>query len=121
MTCASCVHTIERALNMLPGVKKATISLLTESALIHYTDEVGPEDLVEAIEDVGFEAQVNETVSDKSTLNLTLSILDMDATDATGIESFLSNMKGVLKAAVNPTTDLLFVELDPDLASPRCV
>jgi Cu+-exporting ATPase len=36
MTCASCVAKIEKALNQMQGIEKATINLATEKAQIHY-------------------------------------------------------------------------------------
>lgn len=57
MTCASCSSSIESALLAVPGVKDAMISLATEEATVIYTPAlVGPRDIVQTIDDAGFDA-----------------------------------------------------------------
>ncbi|GAA5957613.1 hypothetical protein JCM3765_001455 [Sporobolomyces pararoseus] len=58
MTCGSCVSSIESALRSTPGILKATVSLTTERATISYDPSIlgGPRDVVDLIEDVGFDA-----------------------------------------------------------------
>lgn len=58
MTCASCVGAVERAITALDGVKSAEISLTLKRAEVTYFPSVHAENVVEAIEDVGFEASV---------------------------------------------------------------
>eukprot|EP00435_Cladocopium_sp_Y103_P054757 s480_g17.t5 len=58
MTCASCVGAVERAITALEGVKSAEISLTLKRAEVTYFPSVHAENVVEAIEDVGFEASV---------------------------------------------------------------
>jgi copper chaperone CopZ len=54
MTCGSCAARIERTLNRLPGVE-ATVNYATERARVAYDpDTVTPDDLVAAVEDVGY-------------------------------------------------------------------
>lgn len=61
MTCASCVNGIERALRNLPGVMTASVNLMTESAKIQYNhQQIGVRAIVEAIEDLGFNALVSD-------------------------------------------------------------
>jgi copper ion binding protein len=57
MTCASCVHTAERALLSVPGVTAARVALLAGKAEVEGTAPA--EALVSAIEDVGFEAALS--------------------------------------------------------------
>jgi Cu+-exporting ATPase len=56
MTCASCATRIEKALNRLDGVD-ATVNLATEEAAVHYEDSVALEELVAAVEGVGYGAR----------------------------------------------------------------
>ncbi|KAL9588358.1 MAG: hypothetical protein Q9203_002836 [Teloschistes exilis] len=59
MTCASCANAITTALKRIDYVAKCEVSLLTNSAAIEYTGpEARAEEIVEAIEDVGFEASI---------------------------------------------------------------
>ncbi|HEU5363239.1 MAG TPA: heavy metal translocating P-type ATPase [Gaiellaceae bacterium] len=58
MTCASCASRIERRLNKLDGVS-ATVNYATEKATVSYdADAVFPEQLVEAVEAVGYSASL---------------------------------------------------------------
>ncbi|GAA6012476.1 hypothetical protein JCM11491_004343 [Sporobolomyces phaffii] len=58
MTCGSCVSSIESALRSTPGITSATVSLTTERATISYDPSIlgGPRDVVDLIEEVGFDA-----------------------------------------------------------------
>ncbi|KAI9245215.1 hypothetical protein BDA99DRAFT_528267 [Phascolomyces articulosus] len=61
MTCASCVHSIETGVGKIPGVQSIAVNLMTELAIIHYDNTVlGPRNLVEAIEDLGFDALISD-------------------------------------------------------------
>lgn len=61
MTCASCSSTIERELAKIDGVKSIAVSLSTEKARIDYDPtKLGIRDLVEHIEDLGFDAVVSD-------------------------------------------------------------
>jgi P-type Cu+ transporter len=65
MTCASCVHRIERFLDRTPGVESASVNLATEVATIRYDAAVaGPTDLVGAIEAAGYEVRTRTSEPD---------------------------------------------------------
>ncbi|KAJ3065736.1 serine/threonine protein kinase Ran1 [Podochytrium sp. JEL0797] len=55
MTCASCVASVERILLSLEGVDSATVSLLTNRAVVaHDSNIIGARRLIASIEDAGF-------------------------------------------------------------------
>ncbi|CAE6447819.1 unnamed protein product [Rhizoctonia solani] len=57
MTCGSCVATIEKQVATLPGILSVAVSLPTERAQIEYNRAlVNPRDIVECVEDCGFDA-----------------------------------------------------------------
>lgn len=57
MSCASCVQTVEKALNKAEGILKATVNLATEKALVHYdVDALDYEDIAEVINNTGYSA-----------------------------------------------------------------
>ncbi|OLS20386.1 MAG: Copper-exporting P-type ATPase A [Candidatus Heimdallarchaeota archaeon LC_2] len=61
MTCASCVGTIEKYVGGLEGVKSVSVNLSTEKAKIEYDETiVGPRDLIKAISDVGYTANLSQ-------------------------------------------------------------
>ncbi|OMC33550.1 copper-translocating P-type ATPase [Mycobacterium sp. GA-1841] len=57
MTCASCAARIERTLNKLDGVT-ATVNYATEKARVDIAGEVTPDQLIEAVETVGYTAHL---------------------------------------------------------------
>ena len=56
MTCSSCVGTIERSLNKIPGAK-ATVNLATESAHVLVPTGTSPKILIEAVKSAGYAAK----------------------------------------------------------------
>ncbi|RIA90702.1 E1-E2 ATPase-domain-containing protein [Glomus cerebriforme] len=61
MTCASCINTIQYTLESLPGVEYARVNLLTGEANIkHDINKVGPRDLIKAVEDSGYGAELHK-------------------------------------------------------------
>ena len=64
MTCASCAARIERALNKLDGVE-ATVNFATETAAVSFDQAlVAPEQLIEAVEHVGYHAHPRDDATD---------------------------------------------------------
>ncbi|KAI7907708.1 uncharacterized protein BX663DRAFT_491795 [Cokeromyces recurvatus] len=65
MTCSSCVNTIESEIKRLEGVQSVSIQLMTESGIIiHHPSQIGPRQIVEAIESLGFNALVSDKTRD---------------------------------------------------------
>lgn len=63
MTCAACVVTITEELQKKPWVKSINVNLIANSATIDYIGEEHKRDLVEAIEDIGYEATIDSVVN----------------------------------------------------------
>ncbi|XP_060774722.1 copper-transporting ATPase 2 [Neoarius graeffei] len=62
MTCHSCVRSIEDRIGALQGVKGLNVSLSDKEAVVWYNPKrVKPEDLKEHIQDMGFDACINQT------------------------------------------------------------
>ena len=57
MSCGGCVKSVTGVLEALPGVTKAEVSLEKAEAVVSYeAGKVGREQMLEAIDDAGFEA-----------------------------------------------------------------
>lgn len=56
MTCSSCVATIERTLNAIPGVS-ATVNFASETAHVMAPAEMNPKELISAIKSAGYSAK----------------------------------------------------------------
>ena len=58
MTCAACVYHVERALNGVPGVSKASVNLGVERAAVEFSPSlVTMEDLRRAVEEAGYRVE----------------------------------------------------------------
>jgi P-type Cu+ transporter len=62
MTCASCVNAITKELESLPWVSEAAVNLVTNSATVYCTEPGKAQELVDAIEDIGYEASLEGVV-----------------------------------------------------------
>nr|XP_018262226.1 uncharacterized protein I303_05242 [Kwoniella dejecticola CBS 10117]OBR84384.1 hypothetical protein I303_05242 [Kwoniella dejecticola CBS 10117] len=58
MTCASCVNSITSSLKSDPAILEVNINLLGSSGVITHKSALSHENLVESIEDIGFEATI---------------------------------------------------------------
>lgn len=129
MTCSSCAVRIEKGLSRQPGVIKAEVNFATEQARVRFdSTRVRPEDLLHAVQDEGYEAQVNsiipvpshrtgEVATQKSS-TITLDISGMHCASCVGnVEEALEKVPGVLAARVNLATEKAAVDIDPARAS----
>ncbi len=63
MTCASCVQTVEKALNKAEGITEAIVNLATEKATITFdASELNYEDIAEVINNTGYSALGREEI-----------------------------------------------------------
>ncbi len=112
MTCASCVRTVERSLQKVPGVARAEVNLATERATITYDDgqaTVGA--LVEKVKEIGYEVP---------TATITLPTQGMTCASCVAtVERSLKKMPGVLGADVNLATQRSTVSYVPTEVTPR--
>lgn len=70
MTCSNCSSSIETAVSELPGVKSCKVSLTTEELDIMYnSNSVGIRDIIQLIEDCGFDALLNSNLDLNSQLD----------------------------------------------------
>ena len=65
MSCASCVSKVEKALNAVPGVTRASVNLATERAHVELAGQVETAELVKAVEKAGYEARSLNDRSDE--------------------------------------------------------
>ncbi|KAI8912176.1 hypothetical protein DFJ77DRAFT_483750 [Powellomyces hirtus] len=64
MTCASCVVAIEQNLKNRPGVQDVAVNLVTANATVkHIMDVIGVRDILNAVEDLGYEAALAPTTN----------------------------------------------------------
>ncbi len=58
MTCAACANRIEKGLNKLPGVSRATVNFALETGSVEYSpSEVSIADMIKKVEQLGYQAK----------------------------------------------------------------
>ncbi|CAH9077172.1 unnamed protein product [Cuscuta epithymum] len=124
MTCAACSTSVEGALMSLNGVISASVALLQNKADVCFDpDLLKDEDIKNAIEDAGFEAEIlAEPNASRANAHGSVSgqfiIGGMTcAACVNSVEGILSSLPGVRKAVVALATSLGEVEYDPMIIS----
>ncbi|WP_242308218.1 heavy metal translocating P-type ATPase [Bacillus cereus group sp. BfR-BA-01331] len=68
MTCAACANRVEKRLNKLEGVNKATVNFALESATVDFNpDEINVNEMKSAITKLGYKLEVKSDEQDSST------------------------------------------------------
>jgi len=61
MTCGSCTSTVESGLSAVPGINSVAVSLATNTATVQFDRSlIGVREMVERIEDMGFDAMLSD-------------------------------------------------------------
>ena len=64
MSCGNCAHSIEEALGKIEGIDSISVSLEKEMASVEfYPEEITPLQLRDAIDDVGYEAELQGEIN----------------------------------------------------------
>jgi Cu+-exporting ATPase len=124
MTCSACTAAVEAAVSARRGVGGVAVSLLQSRARVVFDPALAKEeDIIEAIEDAGFEAELlpDSTVSQpklQNTLSGQFRIGGMTcAACVNSVEGILKKLPGVKRAVVALATSLGEVEYDPSVIS----
>lgn len=106
MTCTGCSSSVEKALNRVSGVEKATVNLAAENATVIFDEnDTGPEELATAVEDAGYELILPEP--DHQTV---LQISGMHCAGCVNsVEKALSNVDGVRSVNVSLPVEKAYV------------
>ncbi|KAJ8770165.1 hypothetical protein K2173_011500 [Erythroxylum novogranatense] len=119
MACTSCSESVERALLMTNGVKKAVVGLALEEAKVHFDPNIiDTEGVIEAVADAGFGAELISSGNDANKVNLKLEGF-ISAEDTALIESVLESAEGVNAVEMDLKENKVTVSYDPDLTGPR--
>ena len=103
LSCASCAHAVEVALQAVTGVKSAQVNLATEKVSLETEGSVSPLDLQAAVQAAGY-----DLVLPQVTQNFALTGMSC-ASCAANIESAVGSLPEVSSASVNLATEVLSV------------
>lgn len=119
MTCTSCSTTVEKALQGINGVQNAQVALATEEAEVQYDPRIiGYNQILEAVEDTGFEAELISTGEDMSKIHLQVDGL-RTANSLRIIENSLQALPGVQGIDLDPQVNKISLSYKPDVTGPR--
>ncbi|KAJ6933592.1 hypothetical protein NC651_008861 [Populus alba x Populus x berolinensis] len=119
MTCTSCSSTVEQALQAIPGVQKAQVALATEEAEVHYDpNTLSYNQILEAINDTGFEAILLSTGVDVSKIGLKIDGVRTQNSMRI-IENSLQALPGVQSIDIDPEINKISISYKPDVTGPR--
>ena len=107
LSCASCAHAVEVALQAVTGVKSAQVNLATEKVSLETEGSVSPLDLQAAVQAAGY-----DLVLPQVTQNFALTGMSC-ASCAANIESAVGSLPEVSAASVNLATEVLSVTYQP--------
>lgn len=120
MTCAACVNSVESVLTSLNGVIRASVALVTESGEVEYDPKlISREDIVEAIEDAGFDASLMS--SGQSDVIKFVVVGMCSFVEKSIVDSILRNLQGVKEVTIEPLTEKVEVVIDPEVIGLRAI
>ncbi|PIA14029.1 heavy metal translocatin [Coemansia reversa NRRL 1564] len=112
MTCASCVHSIERHIGSMEGVQSIKVDLMTGQATVNHNKRVmTPEHVSTCVKDMGFDAQV---LTSRAMVDVAIhNQIQTDAPPANGIQPVESwfNIEGMTCGACVATITSLLTKL----------
>ena len=110
--CASCVLKIETALKKVKGVKNANVNLTTEEARIEHDSNIKHQDLVKAIESVGYQPLEKETGYVK------YKVIGMHSSHCEGIvKKAIADLQGIKKIEANFANAKAEIDYNPNILS----
>jgi P-type Cu+ transporter len=128
MTCGACTSAVEGGFKDVDGVVKFNISLLAERAVItHDPSKLSAEQVVEIIDDRGFDAEIISSQKSgiqqsHTTSSIQLKIYGLpDRDSANTLEDLLRQRSGVISAIINLSTSRATINYNPSLIGLRAL
>lgn len=111
MTCSACSTAVQRAIAKIPGVNESEVNLLMNQATVTFDDSVSDSQIIEAIQNAGYQAQV---IQDNKELELDIEGMTC-ANCSLAVERALAKQEGVESIEVNLITNKAQVTFNPGL------
>ena len=128
MTCGACTSAVEGGFKDIPGLAQFNISLLAERAVIvHDPAKLSPGQIVEIIEDRGFDARILNSITGGTEYSTTSAIVQLklfglgDTTGADALESTLGQLPGVISCSINFSTTRATISHNPAILGLRAL
>ncbi|XP_019155814.1 PREDICTED: probable copper-transporting ATPase HMA5 [Ipomoea nil] len=120
MTCSACAVTVEKAVKRLPGIKYAAVDVLNNRALVlFYPTSVNEETILQAIEEMGFEAMLISTGEDRSS-KIALKVDGVEGENSMIlIANSLEALPGVEDIDIDPQLNKVSISYESAVTGPR--
>eukprot|EP00158_Paraphelidium_tribonemae_P008506 Partr_v1_DN28594_c0_g1_i1_m73325 putative Copper-transporting ATPase len=119
MTCSACVNSIEKVLSGSDGIDAVQVSLLSGRADIAFDNlSLSPAEIVGLIEDLGFEAELMNAVSEADCIEFIISGMTCSECVRT-IETNMVKIPGISGATVSLSTEKAQIYYDCAVIGPR--
>ncbi|MCS7229289.1 MAG: copper-translocating P-type ATPase [Candidatus Kryptonium sp.] len=112
MTCASCVLKVQNNLLKIPGVKNASVNLVTEKATIEVEQEkqVNLKDIIQSVKSIGYDVAIQK---------INFPVEGLSTASVSHIEKTILKINGVINVSVNPAVGTVTTEFIPTLVTPE--
>lgn len=118
MTCAACVVTITEELEKKDWVEKVVVNLISNSATVDFKGEQHKDDIVESIEDIGYDAAI-DSVIDLNTIRNATPQSNISRTVEILVDGmFCEHCPPRIISSLEAFGDLVKVERPPSLQNP---
>ncbi len=116
MHCATCAINIERRLKKLDGVASANVNYASNRAAVEYDEsKVDEGDFKEAIEGIGYNADLPGDSIERGVGTMQLHVIGMDSMHcAMIVEKALKRMKGIRRVELNFSLEKAVIDYDKD-------
>ncbi|CAK7335520.1 unnamed protein product [Dovyalis caffra] len=119
ISCTSCCCTAEIVLQAIHGVQRIQVALATEEAEVYYDPKIlDYNHLLEAMEDIGFQAVLMSAGEAVSKIDLKVDGLKADHSIQI-IENSLQTLPGVQLIEIDPELDKISISYKPSMTGPR--
>ncbi|CEP60695.1 Cu(2+)-transporting P-type ATPase CCC2 LALA0_S01e16842g [Lachancea lanzarotensis] len=133
MTCSSCVVSVTKSVQQVPGVRDVAVSLATEECRVvidasaNLTPETAVNAISEAIKDCGFDCELaaletaanDELATSKTTQLKIYGVIDADSVSL--VESDLSQVPGIISVSIDVGNQQAAVQFDPSSIGIRAI
>ncbi len=109
MTCASCVASVEKAIQAVPGVDSVSVNLMTHKASVNLDESVSSDTIIDAVNNTGYEASLPVSLK---TLDLAIEGMTC-ASCVASVEKGVGSLPGVESVSVNLLKESARLTYDP--------
>ncbi|GMM32719.1 Cu(2+)-transporting P-type ATPase [Saccharomycopsis crataegensis] len=127
MTCSACTDSITNAINQLKGIQHINISLLTNEANIIHLPSLSNSEIINTIEDCGFDASLISSLPTERSSSSTATPLEKVVLQYFGdlseniVKSLETSFPGISSISLDETSTTLIINYNPSISGIRSI